>query len=340
MFRDECQIEVIAGKGGDGLVAFRREKYVPRGGPWGGDGGKGGDVVLVAAADQSSLLFVGRRPRYAAGDGRPGGTALCTGKDGGDLVVAVPVGTQVLDAERGHLLRDLAHDGDSVVVAAGGRGGRGNAHFANSVRQTPRQAETGRPGERRALRLELKIVAEVGLVGLPNAGKSTLLSRTSAATPKIADYPFTTLEPQVGIARVGEYDTLCLADLPGLIEGASRGVGLGHRFLKHVERCPVLLHLVDVSVPTSEEALEAWRTVRRELELYSPGLVDRPSLLVATKVEDPGAEEVADALEREAATPVWRISSQTGRGLEELLREAHRLVRGLVGGREEPGSTS
>ncbi len=327
MFRDECQIEVIAGSGGDGMAAFRREKFVPKGGPWGGDGGHGGDVVLVATDSVNSLLFVGRRPRYEAEGGRPGGPAKRSGRCGKDLVVEVPVGTQVRDLERGNLLCDLARPGDRLVAARGGRGGRGNARFANAIRQTPREAESGRDGERRGVLLELKIVAEVGLVGLPNAGKSTFLARTSAATPKIADYPFTTLLPQVAIARVGDYDTLCLADLPGLIEGAADGVGLGHRFLKHVERCPVLLHLVDVSSGANTPPGEARQTILSELLLYSAELAGRPRLLVATKVEDEASERAADDLERVAEEPVWRISSQTGRGVEELLRAAHALTR-------------
>ncbi len=330
MFRDECEIEVIAGRGGDGLVAFRREKFVPRGGPWGGDGGDGGDVVLVSDSSLNSLLFVGRRPRHEAGAGMPGGPANCSGRRGSDLVVAVPVGTQVRDAERGHLLKDLSDAGDSVIIAKGGTGGRGNARFANSVRQAPRHAEPGRAGERRSLRLELKLVAEVGIVGLPNAGKSTLLSLVSAATPKVADYPFTTLEPRVGIAHVGDYDTLCIADLPGLIEGASRGVGLGHQFLKHVERCSVLVHLVDVSASAQETPFDAWRTVRHEIELYSAELAKRPYLLAASKVEDEESVRKAFELERTAGERVFPISAHTGRGVPELLVEAQRLARGLA----------
>jgi GTP-binding protein len=331
MFRDECEIEVVAGKGGDGMVAFRREPFVARGGPWGGDGGDGGDVVLVADRNLNSLLFVGRAPRYVAGKGGPGGPCNRTGARGKDLVVPVPVGTQVRDRERGNLLRDLAEDGQTVVLARGGAGGHGNAHFATAVRQAPRRAEPGRAGECRRVKLELKIVAELGLVGLPNAGKSTFLSRVSAATPKIADYPFTTLEPQVGIARVGDYDTLCIADLPGLIEGASEGVGLGHRFLKHIERCPILLHLVDVSEGAHQPPVEAWRTIRRELERYPGDLADRPTVVVATKCEDEPAEAAAAELEAAVGAPVERLSARTGRGVRELLVRARDLVRGVQG---------
>jgi len=332
MFRDECEIEVRGGKGGDGMVAFRREKYVPRGGPDGGDGGNGGNVVLVACDRLNSLLDAGRRYLYRAPKGRPGGTKTCTGARGEDLVVEVPAGTEVRDAERGHILRDLTEVGDSVVIAKGGRGGRGNAQFANAIQQAPRHHELGAEGEVRKLKLELKLVAEVGLIGLPNAGKSTFLSRVSAARPKVADYPFTTLEPQVGIAPVGDFDTLCIADLPGLIEGAAEGVGLGHRFLKHVERCSVLLHLVDVA-PASDEGrdglapAEAWRVIEDELVRYSQDLATRPRLLVATKCEDGAAEERAAELAAESGLPVLRISAHTGEGLKALLAAARKLAR-------------
>ncbi len=328
MFRDECEIEVQAGKGGDGLVSFRHEMHAPKGGPDGGDGGQGGDVVFVATVRVSSLLAVGRRPRYRAPNGQPGGPRNRSGRMGESVRIDVPVGTQVFDRRRGHLLRDLAEDGQELVIARGGSGGRGNAAFANPVRQAPRYAEKGRPGEQRELRLELKLFAEVGLVGLPNAGKSTLLSRVTAATPKIADYPFTTLEPQVGIAEVGGYDTLVLADLPGLIEGAAEGAGLGHRFLKHVERCRVLLHLVDVSELALDAPLEAVRTIEGELERYSAELAGRPRLVVAAKCEDTPARERAAELEKRLERPVLRISSVTGEGIPELLEAARGLVRG------------
>ena len=330
MFRDECQIEVLAGKGGDGMIAFRREAFVPRGGPWGGSGGDGGDVILVADSHESSLLHAGRQPRYTAGNGQPGGPCNRTGHRGDDFILPVPIGTQVRDRKRGHILRDLAKDGDRLILAKGGDGGRGNTHFANAIRQAPRIAEPGRPGEGRAVMLELKIVAEIGLVGLPNAGKSTFLSRVSAATPKIADYPFTTLDPQVGIAQVGDFDTLCIADLPGLIEGASEGVGLGIKFLKHVERCQVLLHLVDVSESAPEEPVSAWRSIRGELENYSQELAQRPCILVASKCESEQAEERAVELESQAGQSVFRISSSIGSGLTELLTAARKIVRGEI----------
>jgi len=327
LFRDEVTIEVAAGDGGDGLVSFRREKYVPKGGPDGGDGGEGGSVVLLASTGVHSLLGVGRRRRYRAGSGQPGGSRNRAGRRGAEVVIEVPIGTRVLDARRGNLLRDLARAGQRLEVARGGAGGRGNAHFANPVKQAPRRATPGREGERRDLRLELQLFAEVGLLGLPNAGKSTFLSRVTAARPKIADYPFTTLEPQVGIAEVGEFDTLVIADLPGLIEGASEGVGLGQRFLRHVSRCRVLLELVDVSPGAEAEPLEAWRVLEVELERSSAELHAKPRILIATKCEGPEAAERAAALEVGAGVPVLRMSSLVGTGVQEVLSRAHALVR-------------
>jgi GTP-binding protein len=328
MFRDECEIEVLGGRGGDGLCSFRREKKEPKGGPDGGDGGRGGDVVLRATRHVNSLLTIGRSPRYAAQKGQPGGTANCTGRSGEDLVIEVPIGTEVRDVVRGHLLRDLVAEGDEVVIARGGRGGRGNSRFATAVNQAPRRSDPGEPGEERRVRLELKLVAEVGLVGLPNAGKSTFLSSISRATPKVADYPFTTLSPEVGIAPVGDYDTLVVADLPGLIEGAAEGHGLGSRFLRHVERCRVLLHLVDVAEGASLEPLEAVKVIEGELARYSPELARRPRLLVATKVESAEAEARAADLERRLGRPLVRISSHSGAGVPALLAAARELVRG------------
>lgn len=327
MFRDEAVITVIGGKGGDGMASFRREKYVPRGGPNGGDGGHGGSVVLVASPDVNSLLKIGRRYRYPAQKGQPGGSSNKTGRSGEDLHVKVPIGTQVFDRERGNLLCDLERPGQEVVVARGGKGGRGNASYATAVRQTPRYAQPGREGEHRELRLELKLFAEVGLLGYPNAGKSTFLSVVTAATPKIADYPFTTLDPQVGIAEIGNYDTLVIADLPGLIEGAADGHGLGHKFLKHVERCRILMHLVDVSAGAAEEPAQAWRVLTDELRGFSDELAKKPRLIVASKVEDEASEARAAELEVACGEPVWRISSAQGTGLKELLGEAQRKVR-------------
>jgi GTPase len=328
MFRDEVEIEVRAGRGGDGLVSFRREKHVPRGGPDGGDGGRGGSVILRAVADLNSLLEVGRSPRYAARNGQPGGAQNKSGRDGEDLVLRLPVGTQVLDAERGNLPARPGARHRRLEIARGGSGGRGNANFASAVRQAPRIATPGSEGEARRVRLELKLIAELGLVGLPNAGKSTFLSRVTAASPKIADYPFTTLTPQVGIARVGEYDTLVVADLPGLIEGAAQGHGLGDRFLKHVERCGALLQLVDVSDGAQVDPLEAFEVVDRELHASSAELAAKPRLVAASKCEGREAEARAQALEEALGRTVLRLSSAQGSGLREVLEAARALVRG------------
>ena len=334
MFRDEAIIDVAAGKGGDGLVSFRREKYVSEGGPDGGDGGHGGHVILRAVGTESSLLRVGRNHHYRAENGRAGGPRKRSGRRGKSRVIEVPVGTLVLDAEHGNLLKDLATPGAELVAAEGGRGGHGNTRFATPVRQVPRQAKPGLPGESRKLRLELKLVAEVGLVGLPNAGKSTFLSAVTAARPKVADYPFTTLAPHVGIAPVGDYDTLVIADLPGLIEGAAEGHGLGHQFLRHVERCAVLLHLVDVSEP---EPAAAYRAIEEELSAYSQTLASRPRLVVASEVEDDITRAAALELGRELGLPVLPISSARRLGLKDLLRLARELVRQETGGTERTG---
>ena len=328
-FRDEAEIEVQAGKGGDGIVSFRREAHVPRGGPDGGDGGRGGSVILHATTNLHSLLDIGRRFRYAAKNGQPGGPRNRTGRSGEDLEVQVPVGTLIYDAERGNLLRDLADPEATLVVAQGGSAGKGNTRFATSVRQVPRKATLGTAGEHRRLRLELKLFAEVGLLGFPNAGKSTFISRVSAARPKIADYPFTTLEPQVGIAPVGDgYDTLVIADLPGLIEGAAEGAGLGHRFLKHVERCRVLMHLVDVSESAERDPVEAWTALEDELRRYSPELHAKPRLTVGSKCfEDDGWEERLAALAEASGEEVLGVSSVLGQGVDPVLHAARRIVR-------------
>jgi len=327
MFRDEIVLELKAGRGGDGLLSFRHERGAPKGGPDGGDGGRGGNIVLRARDDVNSLLRLGRRKGYVGGKGQPGGVQNMTGRDGADLVLDVPRGTQVFDSERGNLLRDLASPGMELVVCKGGTGGRGNTHFTNAVRQAPRIATKGRDGEVRVVRLEQKIWAEIGLIGLPNAGKSTFLARVTAATPKIASYPFTTLVPQVGIATVGDYDTLCIADLPGLIAGASEGHGLGHRFLKHVERCSALMQLVDVSDGADLEPEESWRVIDQELANSSPDLHAKPRITVASKCEDEQAEARAKDLEQALGTPVLRMSAATGAGLEQVLEAARELVR-------------
>jgi GTP-binding protein len=332
VFRDEAIIEVTAGAGGDGAVSFRREKFVPLGGPDGGDGGSGGSVIFIASSSLNSLLPIGRSYHYQAHGGRPGMGQNKSGRSADDLVIEVPIGTQVFDRDRGNLLFDLTREAERLVVAQGGAGGRGNAHFKSSVRQTPRVATAGQPGEKRTLRLELKLFAEVGLVGLPNAGKSTFLAAVTAATPKIADYPFTTLSPQVGIAAIGATETLVLADLPGLIEGASEGHGLGHRFLKHVERCQSILHLIDVSESALTPPLEAWRVIDAELSRFSPELAQKPRLVVATKCESDTARAAASELESGLGQKVWPISSAQRAGLGELLAEAHRRVHSQATG--------
>ncbi len=328
LFVDEVIIHVRGGKGGDGCVSFRREKYVPKGGPDGGDGGHGGSVILVAREGLSTLLDLAGRHHYRAPDGRPGGGNNCAGKRGANLLVSVPVGTLVYDATTGVLLKDLVHDGQAVRVARGGRGGRGNAHFATATHQVPREFEPGLPGQERTLRLELKLIADVGLVGLPNAGKSTLLARLTRARPKIADYPFTTKEPQLGIAELPGFRRLVLADLPGLIEGAHEGVGLGDRFLRHIERTRVIVHLVELCPPAgAPPPAEAYRIIRRELEKYSAALAAREELVVGTKLDLTEAPEALRALRVALGRPVRGISGVSGAGLRELLEEMWATVQ-------------
>jgi len=330
MFIDETEIEVSSGRGGDGMCSFRREKYVPRGGPDGGDGGHGGAVVLRAVVHLNTLGNLQHKRTYRAPDGAPGGTALKRGKDGGDLVLDVPVGTLVKDAARGHILRDLAHDGDEVVVVQGGTGGRGNKHFTHATNQAPRRTSEGQPGESRRLKLELRLVADVGLVGLPNAGKSTFLSRVSRARPKIADYPFTTLKPMLGMVDGPDDSGMVVADIPGLIEGAHEGAGLGDRFLRHIQRTRVLLHLVDAGVGP-EQAVDDWRTIRAELEASGHGLDGRPCVVAASKTDvasDPAA--VGRALEAAGAGTVSLFSSATGEGLAALLGRLRLLLAELA----------
>lgn len=318
MFRDEALLRVQAGRGGDGCISFHREKYVTQGGPDGGDGGKGGDVVLEAVTHENSLFRLARLRQVQAGNGVPGGSNNKSGAYGEDVVLLIPVGTQVRDALRGNLLADLDHDGARVVIAEGGRGGKGNARYASATNQAPRTASDGHDGEVRELRLELKLVADVGLLGLPNAGKSTLISRLTAARPRVASYPFTTLDPSLGIMETGgDPETLVIADIPGLIEGAADGKGLGHQFLRHVERTRVLLHLVDCSA-TAEDPAGAFQAISKELVEYPGDLADRPRLLVATKIEDEESEQRAKDLFAAADRPGLMISSATGRGLDSL----------------------
>jgi GTP-binding protein len=326
-FVDEVEIHVKAGAGGDGAVAFRREKYIPKGGPSGGDGGDGGSVIFVADSQLTTLLDYRYQRLLRAEDGQAGQGNDRNGRKGEDRILRVPVGTLIKDAESGEVLCDLAEEGQTYVAAKGGRGGLGNMNFATPTRQAPDFAQPGKPGEERALRLELKLLADVGLVGYPNAGKSTLISVISRARPKIADYPFTTLVPNLGVVAYKDHRSFVVADIPGLIEGAAEGVGLGHQFLRHVERCKVLVHLVDSQAPDldPERSLEKdWRAINRELSHYSEELARRPQIVAINKVETPEARERAEAFrallaEREPELEVFLISAVTREGIPALL---------------------
>jgi GTPase len=321
MFHDRARLTVIAGRGGDGSMHFRREKFVPKGGPDGGDGGPGGDVVLVADPRRRDLSGLRPNQKLRAGRGGSGGGRLSNGAAGEDAVLHVPVGTQIVD-EDGRLVADLAHPGARVVVAKGGSGGRGNKHFASPTRQTPRFAEIGMPGEEGTIELHLKLLADAALVGLPNAGKSSLLARISNARPKVADYPFTTLAPVLGTVEAPDGRQLVVADVPGLIEGASEGVGLGHEFLAHLERCRLLLHVLDSS---EGDAAERWRTIDAELAAYGAGLDERPQVVVLNKIDlqpEPPSFDVDDP----RIVRVLRVSAATGAGIDELKRALLELV--------------
>ena len=321
MFIDEVRIYVKAGDGGNGCLAFRREKYVPRGGPSGGDGGAGGDVILVSSEHYNTLLHFRFNPEHKAERGRHGEGSNKKGRDGASLQVPVPVGTVVFDAETAELLHDFATPGDRFVVAHAGKGGRGNARFATSTHQAPTEHEPGKPGEERHLRLELKLLADVGLVGFPNAGKSTLISRISAAHPKIADYPFTTLEPHLGVVSLDDMRTFVVADIPGLIEGAHEGHGLGDRFLRHIERTRLLAHLVDVSEASGRDPVQDFEVVMKELASFSPALPAKPMMIVATKMDvaqDPKRVAALKRVARQRGLPFLPVSSVTGEGIEQF----------------------
>jgi len=322
MFVDEIEIGVKAGDGGNGIVALRREKYVPHGGPSGGDGGHGGSIVLCADGRLTTLIDYRYKRSCKAGAGGNGGPNCMTGADGADLMLRVPVGTQVYDAQTKELLADLTLEGERLVIAKGGRGGRGNARFATPTHHTPRFAENGEPGEERRLRLELKLLADVGLIGFPNVGKSTLIARVSAARPKIADYPFTTLAPNLGVVRVDENRSFVMADIPGLIEGAHAGAGLGDRFLRHVERTRLLVHMVDVSGFTGRNPADDFDVVNRELRLYSPELPDLPQVIALNKIDIPdaraAAEQLAPAFESRGFK-TFLISAATGEGIQSMI---------------------
>jgi len=326
-FIDEVQIEVSGGRGGDGIIAWRREKYVPEGGPAGGDGGRGGDVFLEATSDLSTLIEFRFKKQFAADSGKAGGTSNKSGRSMDDLIIGVPVGTLVYRIEESgkeFVLADLSQAGERIRVARGGRGGLGNQHYATSTRQAPRFAEKGEPPESATLRLELKLLADCGVVGLPNAGKSTLLSIASAARPKIADYPFTTLEPQLGVVRLGPEESFVMVDVPGLIEGAHQGTGLGDRFLRHIERTRVLVHLMDGTRPTTE-ILADKATIEEELRLWNARLLERPTLCVISKLDLPDARAAFEEL-RSEIPGLLGISAATGEGVRDLLFAAYRTI--------------
>ncbi len=322
MFIDRVKIKVKAGDGGNGVTAFRREKFIPRGGPSGGDGGVGGSLWMIADEGLNTLLHLRYNPEHKAERGRHGEGSNRYGKDGEDATVKVPVGTQVFDPETNELLCDFTEPGQKYLAAKGGKGGWGNSHFATATRQAPKYHYNGRPGGERELQLELKLLADVGLVGFPNAGKSTLISVISAAKPKIADYPFTTLEPNLGVVDMGEFRTFVVADIPGLIEGASEGAGLGDRFLRHVERTKLMLHLVDVSSLSGRDPISDYEIINRELTNYDANLGARPQIVVATKIDALDEPERLDALKKRAKKdkkPFFAISSVTSVGVKELV---------------------
>ncbi len=330
-FVDSCDVDVVAGKGGNGVVAFRREKFIPFGGPAGGDGGKGADVVFAADEGMSTLLDLTYGRMLRAPNGEHGQGKDCYGRAGKDLVVRVPLGTQVFDRETGALLFDVDEAHKRVVVARGGKGGRGNIHFATPYDRAPRRAEPGEAGEERKLRLELKVMADVGLLGFPNVGKSTFIRACSRAQPKVADYPFTTLTPHLGVVRVGDEATFVIADIPGLIPGAAEGAGLGHRFLKHVERCRALLHLVTLDMADDRDPLADYDALQRELAAFDPELAARPQIVAMTKADLPEVREAFVRVKKDFAArgiPLRLVSAATNEGVRELCVDLYKLVTG------------
>ncbi|MCK9229583.1 MAG: GTPase ObgE [Syntrophales bacterium] len=323
-FVDEAKIYIKAGNGGRGCVSFRREKHVPRGGPDGGNGGKGGNVILRASSNRHTLLDLKFNQHWKAQNGGPGGGNNRTGKNGTDVEISVPMGTVIRDAESGTLLGDLVGEGQVCIAAKGGMGGRGNAHFKTATRRTPRFAQDGIAGDERTITLELKLLADVGIIGFPNAGKSTLISSISAARPKIADYPFTTLTPNLGVVQYGDYDSFVIADIPGLIEGAHRGTGLGTQFLRHVERTSVLLHVIDISREECRGAWQDYEAINKELALFNDSMLEKPQVVVFSKMDLPAVRREADRESlpfRKHSIPVCLVSAVTGAGLTELIRE-------------------
>ena len=329
MFIDQAKIHVKSGDGGNGMVNFRREKFVPQGGPAGGDGGHGGNVIISVSENANTLLDLRYRRHHKAERGENGGINDMHGKDGADRHIEVPAGTVIYDDITGQPLADMTASGQTVIIVKGGRGGRGNARFATSVQQAPTFAEQGEPGEEKSLRLELKLIADVGLVGFPNSGKSTLLAQVSAARPKIADYPFTTLVPNLGVVQVDDH-SFVMADIPGLIEGAHQGQGLGHEFLRHIERTRLLVHMIDAAGCDGREPLEDFHAINRELELYTPELAERPQIVVLNKMDLSDAEDRKEQLEQVLTAlgySVFCVSAATGQGVRELLRATYALMQ-------------
>src|SRR5256714_5333142 len=338
MFIDEAKIRVKAGDGGNGCMAFRREKFVPRGGPSGGDGGRGGDVVMEASERHNTLIHFRFNPEHKAQRGRHGEGSNCTGRDGEPVILKVPVGTVLYDKQTGEKLHDFAQPDERMVVAHGGRGGRGNQHFATSTHQAPREHEPGKPGGERVLRLELKLLADVGPVGYPNVGKSTLISRISAARPKIADYPFTTLQPNLGVVTTGEFpheDSYVVADIPGLIEGAHTGSGLGAQFLRHIERTRVLAHVVDVSDASGRpDPVADFKVIMGELKSFGAGLEKKPMIVVASKIDVANPEKLAKLAKhcKKLKLQTYEISAVTGKGIPELKYALGKMVKEIRAG--------
>ena len=346
MFVDRVIIKASAGRGGHGCMSFRREKYVPRGGPNGGDGGHGGSIIIVAEKGVNSLVEFAHRHHIRGANGNNGQGYGCHGAAADDTIIKVPAGTIVIDSANDFILKDMANEGDTLIAAKGGRGGRGNTRFKSSTNQAPRQAQQGGEGEHRELILELKVIADVGLIGMPNAGKSTLLSRLSAARPEIANYPFTTKFPNLGQIKLDLDRSFIMADIPGLIEGAADGVGLGHDFLKHIERAGVLVHLVEPMPMDQSDPIANYHAIRKELIQYNDALGKRPEMVVVTKSELPGAEEVAEQLRADTDGEVLLISAATGQGLPKLLNAvdamltAHRKQAELAAANEETATST
>jgi len=331
MFIDEAKIYVKAGDGGNGCISFRREKYIPKGGPDGGDGGKGGDVYFQTVEDLDTLLDFAGRHHWRARNGQPGSGSNKHGSDGEDLIIPVPPGTIIYDMDTELPLKDLDKVGIKVRVCRAGRGGKGNKAFATSTNQAPRYAEPGKKGQERNLRLELKLIADVGLVGMPNAGKSTLISRCSAARPKIADYPFTTLEPVLGIVELSDYRRFVMADIPGLIEGSHRGAGLGIEFLKHIERTRIIVHILDIMPVDGSEPVENYKVIRRELERYSKALAKKPEIIAANKIDLNQDGEVIKKLKKKLRKKIYPISAVAGTGVKDLCELLWKKVKKISG---------